>query len=83
MPPQGKPQLTDEETEILTQWIRKGASFDLRVAELEPLSPEIRLKAGEEYRFPEKWTLVDLGQEVTSFEQARAVVKQIGKSPFK
>lgn len=34
MPPQGKPQLTDEETEIITQWIRKGADFKLRVADL-------------------------------------------------
>jgi uncharacterized membrane protein len=36
MPPQGKPQLTDEETEIITQWIRKGADFNLRVADLPP-----------------------------------------------
>ncbi len=35
MPPMGKPQLTDEEIEILTHWIRKGADFRLRVAELE------------------------------------------------
>lgn len=54
-----------------------------RVAELEPLSPEIRLTAGKEYRFPEKWVLIDLGQEITTYEQARAVVKQIDKSPFK
>lgn len=36
MPPQGKPQLTDEEIEIITQWIRKGADFNLRVADLAP-----------------------------------------------
>lgn len=36
MPPQGKPQLTDEETTIITQWIRKGADFNLRVADLPP-----------------------------------------------
>jgi hypothetical protein len=36
MPPQGKPQLTDEETEIITRWIRKGADFKLRVADLAP-----------------------------------------------
>lgn len=34
MPPKNKPQLTDEEIEILTQWIRKGADFKLRVADL-------------------------------------------------
>lgn len=36
MPPQGKPQLTEEEIEIITQWIRKGADFQLRVADLSP-----------------------------------------------
>lgn len=37
MPPQGKPQLTEEEIEIITQWIRKGADFKLRVADLSPV----------------------------------------------
>ena len=36
MPPQGKPQLTEEEIEIITQWIRKGSDFKLRVADLLP-----------------------------------------------
>ncbi len=36
MPPKGKPQLTEEEIEIITQWIRKGADFKLRVADLQP-----------------------------------------------
>jgi len=53
------------------------------LAELEPLSPETRLKSGEEYQFPEKWVLLDLPQEVTTYEQARAAVKRIPKSPFK
>ncbi|HEX5652341.1 MAG TPA: DUF2231 domain-containing protein [Chitinophagaceae bacterium] len=34
MPPQGKPQLTGEEIEILTLWIRKGADFKLKVVDL-------------------------------------------------
>src|SRR5207344_773680 len=34
MPPQGKPQLTDEEVEIISQWIRKGSDFNLKVADL-------------------------------------------------
>lgn len=34
MPPKGKLQLTDEEIAILTYWIRKGADFKLRVAQL-------------------------------------------------
>ena len=36
MPPQGKPQLTKGEIEIITQWIRKGFDFKLRVADLSP-----------------------------------------------
>lgn len=55
---------------------------DDRVAELEPLSPEIPLKPGENYSFPEKWTLIELDKEVTSYEQARALVRRIPKSPF-
>jgi uncharacterized membrane protein len=34
MPPQGKPQLTEEEIGIITRWIRKGADFNLRVIDL-------------------------------------------------
>lgn len=57
--------------------------FDERVAELEPLSPEIKLKPNESYTFPEKWTLIRLKDEVTSYEQARALVKKVPPSPFK
>jgi len=53
-----------------------------RVAELEPLSPEVTLKSGENYTFPEKWTLIELEKEVTGYEQARALVKRIPRSPF-
>jgi hypothetical protein len=53
-----------------------------RVAELEPLSPEITLKSGENYTFPEKWTLIELDKEVIGYEQARALVKRIPRSPF-
>jgi hypothetical protein len=53
-----------------------------RVAELEPLSPEVTLKSGAEYSFPEKWTLIELTKEVTTYEQARALVKRIPRSPF-
>ena len=34
MPPQGKPQLTDEELMVLYHWIRTGASFTAKVTEL-------------------------------------------------
>ena len=53
-----------------------------RIAELEPLSPEIKLKPGENYSFPEKWALYELEKEVTTHEQARALVKRVPKSPF-
>jgi uncharacterized membrane protein len=36
MPPQGKPQLSEQEIEIIAQWIRKGADFKLRVADIPP-----------------------------------------------
>ena len=44
MPPQGKPQLTEEETAVLYQWIRSGASFTAKVAELKE-SDSLRLLA--------------------------------------
>jgi hypothetical protein len=52
-------------------------------AELEPLSPELRLLPFERYDFPEKWTLIELEEEIFTHEQARALVKKIPKSPFK
>jgi hypothetical protein len=56
--------------------------FDHQVAELEPLSPEVKLKSGESYDFPEKWTLTELEDKITSFAEARALVNKIGASPF-
>lgn len=35
MPPKGKPQLSEQEIEILKRWVRGGADFDLKVAELK------------------------------------------------
>lgn len=57
--------------------------FDQSVAELEPLSPEVKLKPGETYAFPEQWVLIELKKSVTTFEQARALVKQIPRPPFR
>jgi len=57
--------------------------FDKSVAELEPLSPEVKLKPGESYSIPEKWTLIELNDEVTTFEEARKLVKKVPPSPFK
>jgi len=38
MPPQGKPQLTDEEISILGLWIKSGAAFKGKVLDLDPNS---------------------------------------------
>lgn len=42
MPPHGKPQLTEEELEIISGWIKKGSDFTLKVADL-PLEDTLRL----------------------------------------
>jgi hypothetical protein len=57
--------------------------FDENVAELEPLSPEVQLQPNEVYTFPEKWTLIELKEELLTFEEARAAVKLIPPSPFR
>jgi hypothetical protein len=59
------------------------AYWDETLTELEPMSPEFRLKPGESHTFPEKWSLILLPEEVTSFKQARAAVGKIPASPFK
>lgn len=57
--------------------------FDPNVCELEPLSPEVPLKPGEEYVFPERWLLLPLDRDVASPEEARELVKKIPSNPFK
>jgi len=56
--------------------------FNDTIAELEPLSPEARLKPEGEYTFPERWTLTRLDRAVTTHEEARAVADRIPPSPF-
>jgi predicted membrane-bound mannosyltransferase len=56
--------------------------FNDTIAELEPLSPEARLKLEGEYTFPEHWTLTRLDRDVTTHEEARAVADRIPPSPF-
>src|SRR5579871_2750495 len=36
MPPNGKPQLNEQEMAILYNWIKRGANFKIKVTELEP-----------------------------------------------
>ena len=55
---------------------------DERLAELEPLSPEVKLPPGQTYSFPEKWGLSDLERTVLSAAEARALVKRLPRSPF-
>jgi hypothetical protein len=57
--------------------------FDPKVCELEPLSPEVALKPGEEYAFPEKWMLIPLEREVATHEEARGLASKIPANPFK
>jgi hypothetical protein len=61
----------------LAHYFREGFS------ELEPISPEVTLRAGQEYVFPQAWALIPLEKEVGSFEEARALVARLPKSPFK
>ena len=56
--------------------------FDQRAVELSPLSPEIKLAPGQDYIFPEKWLLIPLRKEVTTWEEARKLVRKIRPSPF-
>ena len=55
--------------------------FNEKFGELEPLSPEARLKPGQDYFFLEKWTLIKLERDVRTHEEARALVKLIPSSP--
>jgi hypothetical protein len=36
MPPDGKAQLTDEETQLIRSWIKSGADFEKKIADLNP-----------------------------------------------
>ena len=56
--------------------------FNEQVAELEPLSPEVTLKPGEEYSFPEQWVLIELDRSVNTHRDARKILSKIPPSPF-
>jgi len=57
--------------------------FRDNLSECEPISPEVSLRPGGEYVFPEKWLLLRLESEVTAHEEARALVDLIPPSPFR
>jgi hypothetical protein len=56
--------------------------FDRRLTELDPVSPETKLAAGQSFIFPEKWALMPLDKEVTTMEQARKLVPSLPPPPF-
>jgi hypothetical protein len=58
------------------------AYFDQRAVELSPLSAETKIAPGQEMSFAEKWTLTDLPHEVTTWDEARRLVRKIPPSPF-
>ncbi len=58
------------------------ASWNDRFLELNVLSPEIKLKPGESYRFPEFWKIVELKDDVASMKEARKAAKEVPRSPF-
>jgi len=56
--------------------------FDQRAVELSPLSPETKVPPGQAFDFPEKWALLALPRAITTWEEARALVRKIPASPF-
>jgi hypothetical protein len=57
-------------------------TWDATKTELQPFSPEARLRSRKTYEFPLKWSIIELPAEVTTHEAARALVEQIPGSPF-
>ena len=65
MPPENKPQLTEQEITILYNWIRGGANFKIKVTELEP-TDTLRAIAGNMFRSgdePENYTFSPATEE--------------------
>lgn len=56
--------------------------FNQRIAELEPMSPEVALPPGGESVFPERWTLRRLDAPVATFEEARVAAATVPPSPL-
>lgn len=51
--------------------------FNNELAELEPLSPEVKLSSGKSYIFPEEWHIIKLKNKVTTFAEASELISQI------
>ncbi len=59
-----------------------AASWNGNHTELQLLSPEVKLKPGEAFRFPGYWKIVELKDEVSSLKDARKAAKKVPRSPF-
>lgn len=57
-------------------------AWNEQFTEIQPLSPEARLRSRKSYDFPMKWSIMELPAAVTTPEQARALVDKIPGSPF-
>lgn len=57
-------------------------SWSDQMAALELFSPLTVLAPGQAFDFPELWRLIELKEEVSTFEDARAAAKKIPPSPF-
>ncbi len=57
-------------------------SWNDQMAALEVFSPLTALAPGQAFDFPELWQLIELKEEVTTFEDARAAAKKVPPSPF-
>lgn len=72
MPPIGKPQLTDEEVAIITQWIRKGAAFALPVASLQP-NDTLRQIANKLFKANESTTYDFAAADASTIEKLNSI----------
>jgi len=80
MPPQGKPQLEDEEIAILYYWIRSGASFTRKVLSFGT-SDSLRLLAEQQLSTPTGGPVYDFARasesKLKSLNNANRVVNEI------
>lgn len=57
-------------------------AWDETKTELQPISPEARLRSRKSYEFPIKWSVIELPSDVTTHAQARALADNVPGSPF-
>jgi len=57
MPPKSKPQLSEEETELIISWIASGGDFDKKVLAYEPDAPIFQLASQQFVDIPKTYTL--------------------------